>query len=1150
MEYREDPNVSAWVMAHAGSGKTYALVRRVVALLLEGADPRTIWCVTYTNIAAAEMRGRIGKQLETFAALKDDDALKSALEKYLEYEVSDAHVARLREVIIKMRRSDVQPRCTTMHGLCQYILRIFAFELGLSPSMQALDEEARRMMLSAACKQVLSKAMAPDNPARRALLHMLAVVGSYESLEELLRAMIMRSGSWGENVDGFKDFDDLMQLYLSHQGLTQPENANAIIQRAHAQTPAEMREVAEILQHGSNPDKEKGAVIQNWLNADEADIDACWEAYLDVFVTKSDRREARSKLSTKILVAESAIGRKFQAEQQRIVRVRDEIAAQACAYDSACMRMLYEAVNAAYQEMKAQADCLDFDDMIFYVKRLFSNPQTMGYAMSKLDWRLEHLLIDEAQDTSPDQWDVLSALVEDLCTVSSHASSGNKTVFVVGDTKQSIYSFQGAAPWMMQKIHKNFEQIFSNNGRPFITAKLSVVHRSVPEVLALVDRVGAQDFVREGWMEEPQPHVAKRSKEHGEIICWPPVEHDEKIEREAYYIAQDYALTSRANVKLAEHIANEIASLLGKPHALAANGKTVTAGDIMILVRRRGRFVPAILRALEARHIPVAGADRVRLSEHVFTRDVLALISWCFQEEDDLSLARVLRSPIGGLSEDDLFAIAHARTGTLWDALFASDRYITLCQELCSYRQAKTQSAYGLLVMILQQYGHLASYRARLGDNVVEILDEILEYAAGLEGKPESGLLEFLARMKNIQAEIKRSGNSKQVVRVLTVHGAKGLEAPIVFVADMADVPNTAKEKIYSIHTAGGVMPLIALSDEAKLAPAYLQAKENRSEALFQEYTREMYVAITRARDVLYLCTTKNNKNLSERSWYHVVSQALEQMPDAKSDEETGVIRCKKGEVLHEVSAEAAAQKAGAPTLPDWLMPDVSTVALASDSDSFMLTPSRLGADEHESTSAKTSSLNASAEDSYIENPRCYGTAMHAVLAWATPDTPEQAIKQALQAEGLGEHDTSLAIATISNLWAQPEIATLLEARHVSEQGITGSIQLHGRTYRAYGIADRLVFLPDACVILDFKTALTPPQPDAMPISYLAQLGLYHALLSSQKYTLPLRAALLWTQAARIDWLSEEAMQQALLRVTKNLADSDGGLLDDDMLAA
>lgn len=1124
-EYKENPHASAWVMAHAGSGKTYALVRRVIALLMAGADARTIWCVTYTNIAAAEMLARTIEMLETLNQF-DDARLQAELEKYLEMPATPESVVQLRAIYLRLQQPGQRMICTTMHGLCQHILRIFALELGISPSFTALEAEAQRSLMQRACDQLFSQAMQPTHPAAAALDYVSRRIGSYAYVVEHVRAMMDKRGAMQHALFALGSYEAVRDAIFTACGARANDTDEILLQQAHAATPPEMRQVAGVLRSGSKKDIETAAKIEAWLDGSVA----AWEAYLDVFVNRTDERKPTAKLCTKILTPDMPLGALLYREQGRIVALRDMLANLACAQDSAHLATLFYGAFEIYQELKAQAEALDFDDMIFFVQRLLSDPQSLGYVMSKLDYRVEHILVDEAQDTSPAQWQILSTLIEDLCAAAGATEKGPpRSAFVVGDTKQSIYSFQGAAPWMMQRQRDHYAALFAGHGKPFHVGTITHARRSVPKILQFVDAVGDHPAVRSGWMEAAEPHVPTRSGS-GYIALWPVVTHDDKTARTPYEIPTRYSLGTRAPRKLAEQIAGTIRSWIDEKRPLSSSGAPVTAGDVMIIVRRRGTLVPALIRALELRGVSVAGMDRVKLSEHVFVRDFLALIRWCFQHDDDVSLAEILRSPIGGLSEDALFTLAHDRSGSLWTALRASTQYVPLAGMLQAMTAMRNQPVYHLLTQLLYAYGMLTRYRARLGNEVQEIIDEVLHYAAALEGTHDALPLHFLMRMNSSQAEVKRENAPGDYVRILTVHGAKGLESPIVILADMAEMPSTGKDRLFAQTSGDITLYLAAYSDDAKLAPCLVRAKQAKKAALDAEYYRELYVALTRARDELYLCTAAS-KSLPEESWYALCDAVLRAQPEATTDENSAVIWADTPAALRMLTVDGA--KTTHAALPAWLR-QLAAMQVAPR----VLTPSGVG------MHAPYEAADMIARESTEADARDYGTVLHGVLEWAGKNTPIATIEAALTRSGLPARDVARMLQSLQRLWNDEAICRLLSLPSQREQALSAMLPLADTLHPVYGIIDRLIVTDSEVMVLDYKTALMPPPIDALPEHYTAQMALYRAVLMRIYPQHTVRCALLWTHTPRLDWLSEQAMERALDALTNNLGEEMAASLD------
>ncbi len=1118
-EYSENPAVSAWVMAHAGSGKTHALVRRVIALLLNGADPRSIWCVTYTTIAASEMLERTFEQLQTLAANHDDAALQKTLTSYLGYAATAAHVQLLREVALKISYPANALRCTTMHGLCQYILRIFALELGLSPTMHVLEEEAQADMLADACRHILSQALMPDHHASEAVQFILSALGSYAALEGLLSSMMQQRSAWLDLRRHRPDAKARAAFIYQACGATYGLSRAALLADIHAATPPEMQALAEHLRSGTKTDHAHAERIVAWLHATEHQHAARFDDYAAVFVT--EKGEARKSIGGKHLQKTPPLASLAVREQARILRACDALSALACAQGSAHMATLFDMVEAAYGDAKRASGALDFDDMAFFVQQLFSSPESAGYVMQKLDQRVHHLLLDEAQDTSPEQWRILMAMVEEMFAASAGAD-GARSVFVVGDTKQSIYSFQGAAPWLLDQQRVYLEQLANVHRVPFVIRTLSEVRRSAPGILQLVDAVGEVAPIRRGWMEEAIAHRSYR-KAAASRICWlPAFEDGEAAAREAYALPAHGEATSRGEHHLCEALAEHIATRLLADASLRPR-------DIMIIVRRRGRLVPALIRALSARGIAVAGTDRIKLSAHCIVQDIVALVDWCFQPEDDLALAHVLRSPIGGLSEDALCEIAHARVGSLWQALACNPQYHALATELQAYRAARHVPVYRFLSQLVDGYHHRDHYTARLGSDAAVILNELMDMACILEASGKGDVLSFAARMKQSNTEIKRPASAENSVRILTVHGAKGLEARWVILADMAEMPSTTKDRFFLLAHERAQVPLIAIGAHAARASAYTRAKAQRKSMLEDEYYRQFYVAITRARDELTFATARKT-SYHDECWHALAQQVIQRLPGVETDDTGALIWRHTPDVSDAEQPEAKKAEPSPAALDEARLAHWQAVAAAGmplQPQRQILSPSRLGGKDEEAPPHAEKMM----DDAH--DPRALGTVVHGLLSWWHDAVTRPQIEAFVRASGLSDHDGKLALTMTMRLIETPEMRALLMLPHRAEQAVAASSVAGPFTY---GVMDRLIIRAHDWLMVDFKTSTRVPAVSSPPQAYVAQLAWYRHVLQQAYPHQQITCGLWWVSAPRLDIIEDSALNAALVEITNNLA--------------
>jgi ATP-dependent helicase/nuclease subunit A len=1131
-EYCENPSQSAWVMAHAGSGKTYALVKRVIALLLSNATPQSIWCLTYTNNAATEMQERLHSKLDELACL-EDASLKQALAEYLgdaNAGVSDAHCQKIRAIAADIMLPGQGIICTTMHGLCQKLLRIFALESGMLPDFTLLDAETQRSLLYQAIDAVFAHGLQVQKGALFEALDHVASIAKYDTVKSRLKKILSRRDLLSQALLQAGSVENLHQAVFDVCHAENGANTDDILAEIQAQTLPQMRAIYEALGEGKTQDKTKARAIKIWLDTpcDPDHLTKAWQRYLTVFY--DSKSKLREKLFNKgTLVEDGALAQAFAREQMRVADALEKLSAQALAQDSSAMLSLAITALDHYHALKAKPGMLDFDDLLLSMLQLVENPVTLGHVMRKLDYRLEHILLDEAQDTSPVQWRILSHLIEEICHTAPRKSTVPRSLFVVGDVKQSIYSFQGAAPQMMQAKHAAFSALYQGHEMAFQTASLNVARRNVPLILQLVDKVANNMSVQPGLLEEGITHVPWRKNAPGMIALHPLCESEKINVPGGFHMPTAYHLGGRAQNKLAQNIAQMITDWLKNNRRYLANGQEVCASDIMIIVRNRGHLVPAIIRALEAANIPVAAIDRLVLSQHIMVLDILALIAWIYQPDDDVSLAQVLRSPMFSLSEEALFALANNRDGSLFDALCESEKHQSICLLLADFQAQKDQPIYAWLSHLFYTHELVKPYLERLGNALQEVVDALMEYAANLHGKAESHLLHFMRHMRQAEQVIKHEETTPDAVRILTVHGAKGLEAPIVILADTTSMPQMHKEEIYYTDYGDETLPLCAMQEISKQARLLKTTKEAKQKSLMHEYYRGLYVAITRARDELYIFGLKP-KSASGDSWYEVIKTAMNTMDDAQEDASGILSITQKPASLHaEITAHQPSPLDG--DLPDWLHARIAPEAVR-----ITLTPSHVGA---------LFDLDVSPADYAVfsaqklqSNARDYGNALHAVLQWVDCNTPNQQLQKALILQALPEADIKLAMQCIAQLWNDVEIANLWQKPAQKEQPIYAQLAFNGVCYDVTGVVDRLIILPDTVMILDYKTALNIPKSDAIPVQYLAQMALYKAVLKEIYPQKNIRTALLWTHVARLDWVDEAIQKISLDEAIKNIADN------------
>ncbi len=767
--------------------------------------------------------------------------------------------------------------------------------------------------------------------------------------------------------------------------------------------------------------------------------------------------------------------------------------------------ILVRAMRDNYQTAKRLRGVLDYDDLIIETKNLLTRPGAAQWVLYKLDNGIDHVLIDEAQDTSPEQWEIVQKLTEDFFSGLGRERSQIRTIFAVGDEKQSIFSFQGADPGQFDINRRHFAQLIAGAEQQLYEVPLITSRRSAPQILDFVDKVFESEAARAGltYSGAEIVHRAHRETAKGGIEFWPALKPEEEEETD-YYAPVDVVQKQSPVARLAGLVADRIDGWLKRRAQLPGHKRPIAPRDIMILLPRREPFGGEVIRQLKLRRVPVAGADRVRLSEQIAVMDLIALGRFVLQREDDLNLAALLRSPLCGLSEEELFSLAHDRKGDLWTALVA--------------RRADFAAAHAFLSVLLEHADYAPPFEfysralttlggkelllARLGMESADAIEEFLSLTLAYERGHSPSLEGFLDWVERGGVEIKRDmEHGRNEVRVMTVHGAKGLEADIVILPDTTSLPEPPSRKGHLLYDADAV--LFPLSD-AEAPQIVKQAQARAKEESLREHRRLLYVALTRARDRLYVCGFENKKGVKDGSWYQLARAAAESLGVTVSQGDGEIISY--GITGEEKGVTAAATQAQHP-LPAW----TGTPAPTEPALPRLIRPS----------------------DAIGEAPPAFsplgggrfrrGLVVHALLARLPEIAPQKRRAMALafvQASGLKQPE-KLVDETLAVL-ADPVFATAFGPGSQAEAGLVAELPELGAGARVNGRIDRLALTDKDVLVLDYKTNRPPPAREAdVPAVYLAQMALYRAAAAKVFPGRRIVCGLVFTDGPRLLQLSD-----------------------------
>ena len=823
----------------------------------------------------------------------------------------------------------------------------------------------------------------------------------------------------------------------------------------------------------------------------------------------------------------------MESERDRLAALLDKRNAGRALERSLALTRLGREIVAAYEELKASRGFLDFDDLIAHARDLLRRADP-SWVLYKLDHQIGHILLDEAQDTSEDQWKILAALAEEFTR--EQRPSRHRTLFAVGDEKQSIFSFQGAAPEKFESMRRFFESRFTAAELRFDSVRLALSFRSSPEILKAVDAIFASADNRRGLSfdpAEPAPeHLAWKSDAPGLVEIWEPIGPDRKDAPADWRLPLDYVSEDDPAALCARKVAEKAKRLLNEAEGGWVEGEAgprpIEPGDILILVRKRDAFFEAVIRALKEAHIPVAGADRLDLASHIAVMDLCALGGAALLPQDDLTLATLLKSPLVGLDDEDLTALAPRREGALIDALRQSPQpaHEQAARQIDEWRQAAARlSPFDFYARALGSGGARKRLVSRLGLEANDAIDEFMRLALAFEREEAGGLIGFLSRIATLDVSIKRDMEAAGgAVRVMTVHAAKGLEAKIVFLPDCCGAPSGRFDpEVFTLDDDAATTPSLLWSPRARDdPPAAARERERQRAAAQEEHRRLLYVALTRAEERLYVAGFHGAKGMAEGCWHGMIRAALaerlEKLPDPL-DAERRILRSRNPPASR--AREPSRLRPEPIALPAFAL----TPAPHERASEPPLRPSSTlaGADEALSFSAD-SATRREAEALLL------GRLTHALLQHLPQLAGEErggAASRflALRAPRLDQARREAAARAALRLLDDPSLAPLFGPQSIAEVDIVAKVETPQGVREIVGRIDRFAVTEDEILIADFKTG----RPRAAPLpSELRQLALYRAAALELYPGKLARCLLIFTRDASVVELAASALDAAL----------------------
>ncbi|WP_208431314.1 double-strand break repair helicase AddA [Bartonella doshiae] len=1134
------PKTNVWVSANAGSGKTHVLTERVIRLLVNGTPPARILCLTYTRAAAAVMQSRIFRTLSSWNEL-DDAHLKEILFKLENKPINAKKITYARQLFARTLETPGGLKIQTIHAFCESLLHQFMLEANIAGHFELIDDVNRKKLQQEARCQLLK-----HNDAQPALKQLLKVISEhtfnqllYEATEKQHKLSGFLSSLLSENAE-----EKLRALF----NLTPDETNKQLLEKIQQVASMPLYALSHCQTYG---DKSLRDTVEKFsqlaATSDEKNIiNIISDIY---FKTKNDPRNFSLLSSHKSNEIWPSIQQMIKEKQSQLSILLEKYQCIKTVTLNMAAFQLCDIYLKIYANLKKANGFLNFDDLIERTLHLLQREGASQWVHYKLDNGLDHILLDEAQDTNPDQWKIIQLLTQEFFT--GHSQRTNiRTLFAVGDEKQSIYSFQGAAPENFATNGRIIQKKAEQAKLKFEKIKLNYSFRSTADILKSVDLVFETPENYKGLSAENTKtvHEAIRVHSPGEVILWDAISKEKNAFPDDWHLTVDQSDTPE--VRLAEKIAETIAAWLHNGEMLPAKGRLLRASDIMVLVRKRDQFASALSRALKQRNVPVAGADRLQLTKHMSVRDLMALARFVLQTQDDLSLACVLKSPLFALSEEELYQLAAHRTGSLWQSL---------CKQTSSHIPFKDAfeklSKYRILVdkiPVFEFYSYILNndkgrqkILARLGSEANDVLDAFMDYTLTIQKTGLPGLQAFLETLSVSEPEIKREfDQNHEEIRIMTVHAAKGLEAAVVFLVDPGSAiwhpqhaPHLLKIPLNNTHLSDQQAFIWHPNAEFDTMPSK-QAISHLKERAEEEYRRLLYVGMTRAEDRLFVCGYSSERN-TPHTWLQLVKKALKPhaVPIKGPAEDIAAWRyCITDSSSTPINQEASSAECQAfPPLPDFfshkvpeepvlpkpLKPSVASLSIEDDTEfsfnqkQFTVSPVLGETNTHRAFSIE------------------YGHLIHKLLQYLPDCTPQKRQEYArnylnTKASHWQETQRENALRHVLQILNCSYLKPLFSESSHAEVSLMGIIKIRGKERAISGQIDRLYITKNSIIFADFKTGIPPENETDIAPHYLLQMALYRKLLQAIHPDKETQALLVYSKEAKIFKLSPEKLDALL----------------------
>lgn len=1096
-----------WLSASAGTGKTQVLTARVLRLLLHDSPPESILCLTFTKAGAAEMANRINEILGAWVRLPPD-LLYRDLEALGEASGPEAR-AKARTLFAKVldaRGGGL--RIQTIHSFCQSLLGGFPAEAGLIPGFRAIEGREEETLAQTVLAQMVADA---ETGGQLGLIDRLQRL-SLRLGEDAARAHLDRCARDPEAMEALEGGIEARVRRWLNLGELDPEALLLAACTDGGFDRAALDQLRTMNQEwGTATGIKRVEAISDWLAMQPEERLRKITVLTEVWATTEGEirsfKKGKAPTDDGYVPLAEALFEHFNGllELRLLARTADDIANAL---------IVGQAYSRSYSEAKRAQGVVDFNDLIRHTVKLLDKNGIGDWIRYKLDQATDHVLVDEAQDTNARQWDIVKAIAGEFYAGEGAKAGVVRTLFTVGDYKQAIFGFQGTDPREFEKAKAHFSNLAGGADRE--VGDLSLVHsfRSGRAVLDVVNQViETVSPAAMGLDKAPDPHVSARVGQSGSVTLWPPVR-PEQAEEESEEAEEKWLADSE--LKLAADIARKVKDWTHGQNRLRLRNEARDAepGDVLILVRKRGELARTIVSRLHEAGVPVAGVDRLTLNAPIVVQDLMSCIRFVLQPDDDLNLAALLVSPLLGWSQDELYERGKHRKG------------VSLWQHLGDYKPqpllnllgaADLSTPHRFLEEILS--GPMQGRRkliARLGEEARDPVEELLNQALAFEREVTPSLQLFVDWFDRGQVEVKRdSAQSGGAVRVMTVHGAKGLQAPIVVLADATSDPDFKQSRELDWRADEHLSLPIFRPRKGELAGSLKTSAEASDARDAEENWRLLYVALTRAEEHLFVGGALKSRQLEngmgEKCWHLQVDRAMTALGVAEFEGERTLVHHEDEPAKLRAATPEAAQTV---SLPEWS----SQPAPEEARPPRPLAPSAILPADNVADPPPSIDMRKAAER---------GILLHGLFERLPAVDPRRRSERAdhwlrVSAGVENAEDRRSLVADVLRVLDDPTFAAIFAPDALAEAPLAGVV---GGQVIA-GTVDRLLVSDTMVLVIDFKTGRrVPTSADAVSAHHKAQMAAYVAVLRGIFPDREVRAALLYTAGPNLIQLTDSDLE-------------------------